>query len=120
MFTAYWVVLILAAHLGTRWAVVMQLCRTTFGINSPSLLRAAMVRGIAAAIALWGVNGISEMAFGSKLMLKYSLDMWDFNESTVGFFVNYACIVGLVASLTHYTLVILRRFRRSASATQHR
>jgi len=118
MFTAYWVVLILAIHLGTRWTMVMQVCRTTFGINSPSRLRTVVIRCIAAAIALWGVTSMSEMAFGSKLMLTYSLDMWDFQESTVGFFVNYACIVGLVASLTHYALGIIRHVGQTASATQ--
>ncbi|WP_455872736.1 hypothetical protein [Rhizobium yanglingense] len=45
------------------------------------------------------------MAFGSKLMLTYTLDMWDFTESTPGFFLNYASIVGLYASITHYGLV---------------
>ena len=59
------------------------------------------LRAVAMAVALWGVSSSIEMAFGSKLMLTYSLDMWDFNESTVGFFINYASIVGLYAALVH-------------------
>lgn len=47
------------------------------------------------------------MAFGRKLMLSYSLDMWDFNESTLEFFVNYASIVGLYAAMTHYGLRLI-------------
>lgn len=45
-----------------------------------------------------------EMASGSKLMLTCSLDMWDFNESTVGFFVYYASIVGVYIALVLYDL----------------
>jgi len=52
------------------------------------------------------------MAFGSKLMLAYSLDMWDFNESTLGFFFNYASIVGLCAVCTHCGLNLIRRMAR--------
>jgi hypothetical protein len=48
-------------------------------------------------IAIWGVRSSFEIAFGSKLMLTYSLEMWDCNESTVGFFINKASIVGLYA-----------------------
>ena len=47
------------------------------------------------------------MAFGSKLMLIYTLDMWDFSESTPAFFFNYASIIGLIAAITHYALQLL-------------
>jgi hypothetical protein len=36
MFAGYWVLMILAVHLGTRWTVVMNVCRIMFGIASPS------------------------------------------------------------------------------------
>jgi hypothetical protein len=45
------------------------------------------------------------MALGRKLMLSYSLDIWDFKEDTTGFFINYASIVGLLVALTHYGLL---------------
>jgi len=108
MFAGYWVLLIIAIHLGTRWEVVMNVFRTTFDLQQANAVRAWSARILALVVAAWGVKSFSEMAFGSKLMLTYSLDMWDFNESTLGFFLNYGSIVGLFAAVTHYGLYSLR------------
>jgi hypothetical protein len=109
MFAAYWLLLIIAVHLGTRWSVVMNTVRATLGLSSRNAARTMALRAAALVTALWGVKSSFKMAFGAKLMLTYSLDMWDFNESTVGFFINYASIVGLYAAATHYGLLLIRR-----------
>jgi hypothetical protein len=111
MFAAYWVLLIIAVHLGTRWEVVMNVFRTTFGIRTPNGVRAWAARILGLVVAAWGVKSFSDMAFGAKLMLTYSLDMWDFNESTLGFFLSYGSIVGLFGAVTHYGLFLLRWIR---------
>lgn len=111
MFAGYWTLLIIAIHLGTRWLVMMSTIRSIFGFSSPSASRTMALRAMAMATATWGVRSSTEMAFGSKLTLTYSLDMWDFNESAVGFFVNYASIVGLYAALVHYGLGLLGTVR---------
>jgi hypothetical protein len=109
MFAAYWLLLIIAVHLGTRWSVVMNTVRVTLGLSSRNAARTMALRAAALVTALWGVKSSFKMAFGAKLMLTYSLDMWDFNESTFGFFINYASIVGLYAAATHYGLALIRR-----------
>lgn len=115
MFAGNWVLLIIAIHLGTRWDVMMNAFRTTFGIQQPNVVHAWIARFIALIVVAWGVKSFFEMAFGSKLMLTYSLDMWDFKESTLGFFINYISIVGLCAAVTHYSLGIVRRLKRLAA-----
>lgn len=110
MSAGYWVLLIIAVHLGTRWGVVMNVLKTGFGMQQSKAIRAWSARILALVIVVWGVKGFSEMAFGSKLMLTYSLDMWDFNESAFGFFLNYGAIVGLFATLTHYALAVVQYF----------
>ncbi len=109
MFAGYWTLLIIAIHLGTRWTVVMNTIGSILGLTSRSVFRTIALRVAALAIALWGVKSSFEMAFGAKLMLTYSLDMWDFNKSTLGFFNNYASIVALCAASTHYGLTLIRR-----------
>ncbi|SNB74373.1 MULTISPECIES: DUF4405 domain-containing protein [unclassified Agrobacterium] len=115
MFAAYWVLLIVAIHLGTRWQVVMNVGRDLFGISDPNIYRTAALRLMALVIAAWGLKSCSEMALGTKLMLQYSLDMWDFNESSLGFFLNYGAIVGMFACGTHYGLRFARRPERRKS-----
>lgn len=107
MFAGYWVLLIIAIHLGTRWTVVMNTILSTLRLASQNTLRTMVLRATALAIAIWGVKSSFEMAFGTKLMLTYSLDMWDFSENTLGFFIGYASIVGLYAAITHYALGFL-------------
>lgn len=112
MFAAYWTLFIIAIHLGTRWTVVMNTARATLGLTTRSTVRTIALRAMALVIAIWGVKSSIDMAFGSKLMLSYSLDMWDFNESTIQFFVNYGSIVGLCAAVTHYGLNLIRSVAR--------
>lgn len=112
MFAGYWTLFIIAIHLGTRWTVVMNTIRATLGLAAGSTVRTIALRAAAIIIAIWGVKSSFDMAFGSKLMLTYSLDMWDFNESTLQFFVNYGSIVGLCAVVTYYGLNLIRQVAR--------
>lgn len=116
MFAGYWVLLIIAVHLGTRWEVVMNVFRATFRMQPPNAVRAWAARILTLIIVAWGVKSFSEMALGSKLMLTYSLDMWDFNDSTLGFFLNYGSLVGMFAAITYYSLLSLRWFGIGRSA----
>lgn len=69
----------------------------------------------AAVLALKGIQASFDMGLASKLMWRYSLDMWDFNADIPGFFVNYLSIMGLYAALTHYALEWLQARRRQTS-----
>ena len=64
MFAGYWVLLIIAVHLGTRWGVVMNTVRSTVGLTLPSPARTIALRASAIGAALWGVKSSFEMAFG--------------------------------------------------------
>ena len=107
MFAGYWVLLIIAIHLGTRWTVVMNTIRSTLRLASPSTSRTIVLRAMTLSVAIWGLKSSFDLALGTKLMLTYSLDMWDFSENTPGFFVGYATIVGLYTAITHYALGLL-------------
>ncbi|ENN88422.1 hypothetical protein RHSP_75547 [Rhizobium freirei PRF 81] len=114
MFAAYWLLMILAMHLGTRWFVVINVFRGVFFIERPNVFRSVALRLLTFAAAAWGVHSTIEMGFGSKLMLTHTLDMWDFNESALGFFLNYGSIVCLYAAITHYSLALMRSRKTAA------
>lgn len=108
MFVASWALVFLGLHLGTRWFLVMSVARQAFGITQRNLLRAWMLRGLAAAIAIKGAFAAVEMGLGTRLRFQYALDMWDFNADTLGFFANYLSILCLLVALSHYGLRVLR------------
>lgn len=112
MFVAYWALVFLAVHLGTRWPVVMNVTRQALGIAGMSRLRTLALRAVTALVAVKGVLATLEMGLGTRLRFEYALDMWDFNESTIGFFANYLSIIALYVALTHYGLSLWREFGR--------
>jgi len=111
---AYWVIAIFAVHLGMHWTIVMGAMARTFGLRSPSRMRTMVLRAVAVAIATYGAFAIAVMGFGGKLVDPYVLDMWDFQARMPEFLLNYAAIVGLIATLAHYGLRLLSRSARRA------
>lgn len=109
MFAAYWTLLAVSLHLGTRWATIMNVARSLFGITARSRNRTVALRLLVAVVVFYGIRSSGEMAFGSKLMLTYTLDMWDFDQAAFTFFVNYASIIGLYIAVGHYAILLMRR-----------
>ncbi len=93
---AYWVLVIVAVHLGLRWPMIMGVARNLFGISKPNAIRAWALRLIAVAIAVHGVWSSFELGLGTKLAMQVTLDWWNFEESVAGFFVHSVAIAGLV------------------------
>lgn len=112
---AYWALIIVSLHLGMRWSMLMNVARNLFGVRVKSPVRTTMLRVIAAAVALQGIRSSFELGMGSKLTAKISIDFWDFNESTLGFFVHLAAIAGLYMFLAHYTFKWLQSRKRKVS-----
>lgn len=108
MFVAFWALVFLGLHLGTRWSLVVSVARQAFGITQPNRLWAWVLRALAAAIAMKGAFAAGEMGLGTRLRFQYALDMWDFNADTLGFFANYLSILGLLVALSHYCMRVLR------------
>ncbi len=108
---AHWVVVAVALHLGVRWGMVMTALRNVFGLGAPRPLDTGVLRIAAIAMAACGARAAWDMNFGDKLLGRPVLDMWDFNESTVCFFLNWLTIVALGATLMHYVMTALRRRR---------
>jgi hypothetical protein len=106
---AYWLVVIVGMHVGLNWWRVMPAMARLLGVTEVSPIRRIVLRVAAALVSAYGVLAIGEMALGSKLINQVTLDMWDFSTDLGRFFFNYAAILGLVATLTHYLLTWAKR-----------
>jgi hypothetical protein len=105
---AYWVLVIVAIHLGLRWPMLMGVMRNLFGINKPNALRTFVLRMIALSVALHGVWSFAVLGLGGKLSMRMTLDWWNFEEAVAGFFVHCAAVAGLVMVITYYGLKLIR------------
>jgi alkylhydroperoxidase/carboxymuconolactone decarboxylase family protein YurZ len=111
---AYWVLVIVAVHLGFRWPLLMATARSLLGLSQPNRWRTYALRLAAAAVAAHGVWSFYVLGIGTKLAMKVTLlDMWNFEESAAGFFVHCGAVAGLIISLTYYGLKLIRRPRRT-------
>lgn len=92
----------------------MNVARNLFGVKGTSISRAALLRVIAAIVSVQGIRSSFDLGIGLKLTAQISMDFWDFNESTVGFFVHVIAIAGLYMSVAHYTMKWLQSRKRKA------
>ncbi len=105
---AYWVLIIVAIHLGRRWPMLMGVARTLLGIRKPNALRTLMLRGIAVAIAVHGAGSFRELGFETKLSMQMTLDWWNFEESVAAFFIHCAAVAGFVIFVIYYGMKLIR------------
>lgn len=105
---AYWVLVIVAIHLGLRWSMLMGVARNLLGIKGTNPLRTLVLRAIAVAIAIHGVWSFHQLGLGTKLSMQMTLDWWNFQEAVAGFFIHCAAVAGLVMVVTYYGLKLLQ------------
>lgn len=113
---AYWLLIIVAIHLGLRWPQLMAVARKLLGIVETNAARAAVLRLIGISIAIQGVNSVLALNLRYRLLFQMSLDWWNFEQSVVGFFGHCMAIAGLCMFLTHYTMQWLQHRKRTAAA----
>jgi hypothetical protein len=110
---AYWLLVIVAIHLGLRWPLLMGTARRLFGITEANVVRTVVLRLVATFIALQGLYSMLALNLRYRLLFQMTLDWWNFEESVAGFFGHCLAIVGLGIFLTHYTMQWLERCKRN-------
>lgn len=101
---AYWVLLIVAIHLGLRWPMLMGVARNMLGIKGTNPLRTLVLQTLAGTIAIHGIWSFVQLGLGAKLSMQMTLDWWNFEEAVAGFFIHCMAIAGLVMVVTYYGL----------------
>lgn len=111
--TAYWLLLVVAVHLGLRWPLLMATASRLLGITQANRARTVLLRAAALGIAVQGVSSAQALNLRSKLLFQMSLEWWDFGASVAGFFGHCVAFAGLCIAVTHYAM---RRLRRGTGA----
>ncbi|MCW0000118.1 DUF4405 domain-containing protein [Pararhizobium sp. YC-54] len=116
---AYWVLVIVAVHLGLRWPMLMGVARKLAGISQPNAVRTLALRVVSLLMAIHGVWSSFALAVGTKLSMQMTLDWWNFEESVVGFFIHCIAVTGLYICLTYYAMKWVQgRKRNNAHAVE--
>lgn len=102
--SANWFLILMAIHLGLHWRLVMNEAGRLVGLGKPSLARQAVLGPLAALVSVTGLYASIERSLYAHLIAYYSFGNRQFDESVVGFFVQYLAIVGLYASVAYYAV----------------
>lgn len=109
---AYWLLIVVAIHLGLRWPLLMAVASKLFGFKGSNAVRTSILRVAAAGIALQGVFSALALNLPARLLFQLSLDWWNFEESVAAFFLHCMAIAGLCIFFMHYSMHWVRRRMR--------
>lgn len=103
MLCAYWGFLFMSVHLGIHWNMMVGMVgKATKGNGKYNMTVKWIARGVAAAIAIYGVYAFWKRNIAEYLFLIAHFVFFDFNESLIRFLLDYMAIMGLFVFVTHY------------------
>ncbi|MCU4179681.1 DUF4405 domain-containing protein [Bosea sp. BH3] len=96
-------------HVGLQWGMLMAVARRMLGITSESRVRTGLMRIATAFVAGLGIDSLSALGVGSKVLMQTTFAFWDFENDALAFFARATAIFGLSVALSHYAMRLLAR-----------
>lgn len=106
--TSYWGFILMAIHIGMAWGTIFNAVKRMTGINSTSRIRTIVLRVVAVLIVVYGVKASFDRDMLTMLTV-YNPFGWSYDESSIGFIIDYLSIMGIYISGTHYALKFVQR-----------
>ena len=108
---AYWGFLLLSAHLGLHWGMVLGVVRKAAGNRKPSALRTGGLRVLTAGISAYGVYTFFKHQIADYLFLRSHFVFFDYEQPPALYFLDLLAMMGLCIALSYY---LGKAFQRSA------
>ena len=99
---AYWGFLLLSAHLGLHWGIMLGAARKTVGNKKPSALRTAVLRVLTAGISGYGVYAFFKHQIADYLFLRSHFVFFDYEQPPALYALDLLAIMGLCIALSYY------------------
>lgn len=109
MVSVYWGFILISVHLGMHWGIIMGAVRKMAKMTSANRNRTRALQIMAVLIALYGVYASFSREMGAKLILYYTFDFWNYDQSPMIFFLDYLSIMGLYVCVTYYADRLVQR-----------
>ena len=106
---AYWGFLLLSAHLGLHWGIILGVVRKAAGNRGPSALRTTVLRGLTAGISACGVYAFIRHRIADYLFLRSHFVFFDYEQPPVLYVLDLLAMMGLWIALSHYLGKALQR-----------
>ncbi len=109
MVTAYWGFLLMSAHLGLHWGMIMGMVRKIRKQKESSKLQTWILRILALLISGFGVYAFAKHNLLSYMFMKNQFVFFDMQQSLISFFAEYLAMMELWACLSYYLLHGIQR-----------
>lgn len=106
---AYWGFLLMSLHLGLHWSAVMGMVRRITGVQTSSKWRRALLRLLAAVIALDGLCAFFRNGLPDYLFMRTHFLFFPPDQTILRFLADYLAILALFACAGYYGGLLLRR-----------
>jgi len=61
---------------------------------------------------VYGIKSFFVLDISSKLFMQTTFSYWNFDESTIGFFLSYLSIMGIYIVVTYYLLDLIKKLHK--------
>ena len=109
MAASYWGFVLMAAHLGLHWAMIMGMLRKTGARKAFSGVPAPVWRPAGLGVAVYGLAALIRRDLLSYMFLRTQFVFFDFSEPVPLFYLDYLAIMGLFVFAAHYGSLLLRK-----------
>ena len=109
---AAWGVIFMSIHVGMHWQMLINMVvKITGDIHNNIIITTAKYITVVI-IVVYGIKSSFDLNIGSKLFMEATFSYWNFDESTIGFFLSYLSIMGIYIVATYYLLVLINKFNK--------
>ncbi|MBW9173059.1 DUF4405 domain-containing protein [Clostridium estertheticum] len=109
---AAWGLVFMSVHVGMHWQMLINMTTKITGNANKNIIVTIIKRLITLGIVVYGIKSFFDLDISSKLFMQTTFSYWNFDESTIGFFLSYLSIMGIYIVVTYYLLVLINKFHK--------
>ena len=107
--SVYWGFILMAAHLGLHWSMILGMLRKTGARKAFSRVPVPVWRLAGLGVAVYGLTALIRRDLLSYMFLRTQFVFFDFSEPVPLFYLDYLAIMGLFVFAAHYGSLLLRK-----------
>ena len=111
MAASYWGFLLMAAHLGLHWGMLLGMARKAGQTRLSGKPVSSLPKAAGVVAALCGVVAMVKRDLATYLFLRSEFVFLDFSESKLLFYLDYLSIMGTFIFLSHFAAKLLRKHK---------
>jgi hypothetical protein len=113
---AYWLLFLIAVHVGLHWQIIIASFRKMFKITGESRIRKGVLRIVVFLIVGYGVWSSFDRDIFAKLFQGFSFDYWPEEHPAILFFTENLSIMGIYIFVSYY---MVKFFGKKKCYTNH-